>query len=48
MNVVKLQDKKLIHKSFAFLYTNNEIIEKLKKQSHLPLHRKELDRNKHT
>ena len=31
MNIVKLQ------KSFAFLYTNNEKIEKLRKQFHLPL-----------
>ena len=28
MNVVKLQDIKLTHKSLAFLYTNNEKIER--------------------
>ena len=28
-------------KSLAFLYTNNEKIEKLRKQSHSPLQRKE-------
>ena len=32
-----------IHKSAAFLYTNNELYqkEKLRKQSHLPSHQKE-------
>ena len=42
MNIVKLQDiKSNTQKSLAFLYTNNEKIEKLRKQFHLPLQRKE-------
>ena len=30
-----------IQKSVASLYTNNELSEKLRKQSHLPMHQKE-------
>ena len=41
MNIVKLQDIKLIQKSLAFLYTNNEKTEKLRKQFHSPLQQKE-------
>ena len=33
MNLAKWQDTKSIHKSFAFLYTNNEISEKEIKES---------------
>ena len=43
MNLVKLQDTKLIHKSLLHFYTltMKEQKEKVKKQSHLPLHQKE-------
>ena len=38
MNIVKLQDIKInTQKSLAFLYTNNEKTEKLRKQFHSPL-----------
>ena len=37
MNTVKLQDKINTQKSLAFLYTNNEKTEKLRKQFHSPL-----------
>ena len=36
MNIVKLQDKKLTHKSLAFLYTEKKK-EKFRKQFHSPL-----------
>ena len=42
MNLGKVARYKInIKKSVAFLYTNNKISEKLKKQTHLPLHQKE-------
>ena len=42
MNLVKLQGTKLVKKSLAFLYTNNERAErKIRKQSHLLSHLKE-------
>ena len=48
MNSVKLQDIKInIQKSVAFLYTNNNQKERLRKQSHLQLHQKhKIPRNK--
>ena len=37
----KVADTKLVHKSFAFLYTMKDKKEKLRKQSHLPSHQRE-------
>ena len=43
MNLVKLQDTKLIHRKLLHLYTltTKDQKEKLRKQSHLPLHQEE-------
>ena len=40
MNLIKLQDKKLIHRNMLHFYilTMKDKKEKLRKQSHLPLH----------
>ena len=40
MNSAKLQDTKLLYRDLAFLYTNNELSEKSRKQSHLLFHQK--------
>ena len=41
MNLVKSQDKKLIHNNLAFLYTNNKNQkQKLRKQFNLPSQKK--------
>ena len=51
MNLVKLQDTKLIDRNLLHFYTltTKDQKEKLRKQSHLPLHQKnKIPRNKPT
>ena len=46
MDLVKLQDTKLIHKNLLYFYTlTKEQKEKLRKQSHLPSHQKKIGIN---
>ena len=41
MNLAKLQDTKLIRRNVMFVYTKNELSEKLRKIFHLQSHAKE-------